>query len=136
MTPLTISSEVAAVASGTQDVTKWAGRSLASGASQDSVLASLVSTQVLDYCTVYLYKNLYLEKVPETLQCFWRVKPFHCLQVSVHLETWEEEAAASPLSVLHRLAEGEWGISDLSRPPLSSSTAERLLQNGTCISTS
>lgn len=55
---------------------------------------------------------------------------FICLfeQVLIHLETWVEEE--SPLSVLHLLGEGEWAISDLSRPPPSSSTAEKLLQNG------
>lgn len=43
---------------------------------------------------------------------------------------------ASPPSVLHLLGEGGGVISDQSRPPPSSSTAEKLRQNGTYISNS
>lgn len=66
--------------------------------------------------------------------------PFSEIKVLTLLEIWVEEDS---LPSLHHLlvavalaeeGEEERVISDLCRPPPSSSTAERLLQNGTLIS--
>ncbi|XP_031148719.1 dnaJ homolog subfamily B member 6b isoform X6 [Sander lucioperca] len=100
MTPLTISSEGVAVTREPQAEAEWGDHSLVLGASQRLGLASQGSIQVL-----------------------------------AHLETWVEEDSLP--SLLHLLVaavgeeeEEEWVTSDLCRPPPNSSTAEKLLQNG------
>lgn len=120
-TPLMISLVVVAVTRGGQAGAGWGGRCLVSGASQDLVRVSQGLTQV----------NTSQQIMLRSLETFLKFDCFfYCLQVLPHLETWAE---ASPPSLLHPSAVGEegWAASDLCRHPPSSSTAEKLLQNGT-----